>query len=113
MKTVLIIIPLQEDGAGSSDGDGDGDGCNVIGQASDSGPSSKMTLDNIKAQETTFRKMLASDTTGKQSRFLLTHRCGETLLSVIRGLCREQNPISFAEATELLSKELRINTIVT
>lgn len=75
--------------------------------------SSKMTLDNIKAQETTFRKMLASDTTGKQSRFLLTHRCGETLLSVIRGLCREQNPISFAEATELLSKELRINTIVT
>ena len=63
-----------------------------------------MTVDTIQAKETVFRRSLASKNAGRKSRFLLTDQGRDTILYVIRGLCDERNPISFAEAVEYLSK---------
>ena len=76
-----------------------------MGSSSSSSSSSvKMTVDTIQAKETAFRRILASKNAGRKSRFLLTDQGRDTILYVIRGLCDERNPISFAEAVEYLSK---------
>ena len=75
--------------------------------SSSSSSSTKMTVDTIQAKEYAFRKLLASKNAGRKSRFLLTDQGRDTILYVIRGLCDERNPLSFAEAVEYLNKYVK------
>jgi serine/threonine protein kinase len=49
-----------------------------------------------------FRSILESASAGDTSRFRLGRAAAEHILDVCRGLCRESNPMSFADAEEAL-----------
>ena len=66
--------------------------------------SSKLSLEGIKAKEIEFRTHLDSPEAGTTSRFLLTRKCRDALMLAIRGMCQEDNPISFAAAASILKK---------
>jgi hypothetical protein len=50
-----------------------------------------------------FRQRLASQDAGKHARFCMTSPVSTELIAVIRGLCRPDGPISFADAERALS----------
>ena len=92
----------------SSDTSSSGSSSSTSGLTSSSS-SGKMTVETIRVKEKSFRKLLASDRAGKKSRFILSNNGRATLLHVIRGLCQEQNPMSFEEAQAYLKPEVKID----
>jgi serine/threonine protein kinase len=72
--------------------------------AAGSAPSGKVALTESEATEQTakFRAVLDGKEAGSRSRFHMSTDARDTLLTVIRGLCRQDRPISFEEAEKLL-----------
>ena len=62
-----------------------------------------LSLDEAKLQNEKFRSHIFGDAAGKESRFYLSQDAADCILSVIRGLCRQKDPLSFAEADHILS----------
>ncbi|OEU14685.1 hypothetical protein FRACYDRAFT_241237 [Fragilariopsis cylindrus CCMP1102] len=62
-----------------------------------------LSLDEAKLQNEKFRSHIFGDDAGKESRFYLSQDAADCILSVIRGLCRQKDPLSFAEADHILS----------
>jgi serine/threonine protein kinase len=66
-------------------------------------PSMTLSFDEAKLQNEKFRNHIFGDTAGKESRFYLSQDVADCILSIIRGLCRQNDPLSFADAERILS----------
>jgi serine/threonine protein kinase len=66
-------------------------------------PSMTLSFDEAKLQNEKFRNHIFGDTAGKESRFYLSQDAADCILSIIRGLCRQNDPLSFADAERILS----------
>lgn len=66
----------------------------------------EITVAEAQAQNAKFRFMIDKDNANESSRFPLSKSTADSLLSVVRGLCREDQPLSFAQAEQLLLETL-------
>jgi serine/threonine protein kinase len=67
--------------------------------------SQKNKLDQIRHSNMRFRDLIAHDKAFDRSRFRLTLSDKNKIQQVIQGLCREKNPLSLAEAVEILEDD--------
>jgi serine/threonine protein kinase len=70
--------------------------------SSSSSSSPSLNEANARVQNAKFRALLESENAGKRSRFVMSGDVRIELLDVVRGMCREEQPLSFAEAEALI-----------
>jgi serine/threonine protein kinase len=69
---------------------------------SSSSSSPSLNEANAAVQNAKFRALLESENAGKRSRFVMSGDVRNELLDVVRGMCREEQPLSFADAEALI-----------
>jgi hypothetical protein len=62
----------------------------------------KITESEAQLQNAKFRSIIEKNESVTESRFRMTGKARDLLLNVIRGMCREDMPVSFAESEKLL-----------
>ena len=65
----------------------------------------EITVPEAEAQNKKFRKLLYSDDAGCKSRFHMSKNTRDILLAAIRGICRDLEPLSFAEAESFMLEQ--------
>lgn len=82
----------------------------VFGSPLGSEPSGRQEITEPEArfQNDKFRALLWGEDAGAVSRFCMTGQMRHVLLKVMRGLCREENPMQFLVAEQVLMEEISI-----